>query len=409
MSAPEASGPALPGRAVLSLAVAQLVSWGTLYYAFALFIGPLEREQGWSRTEITGALTAGLLASALASPLAGRTIDRIGGRLPMACGSIAASLLLLAWAAVDRLATFYLVWIGLGTAMAFVLYDAVFALLARTLAGGYRRAVTLVTLVAGFASTVFLPLAHLLIEQLGWRGALVGLAALNLAIPGTVHLLVPRRLATARGSAARSAADPAPVCRAARGRAFWGILIAVVANATLFSAVTFHLVPLLSERGVALATIVAVAALVGPSQVAARLGLLVLERWLSLRAAALLAATLPVGGTIVLALVGPRSPLLWIFPLLYGAGNGMMTIVRAAAIADLLGRSSFGAINGAIALPALIGTAVAPVAAAKLWHLLGNYDGVLAALLALAVTSVAGLLWATSGRRPGAQTGASGS
>mgnify|MGYP005855415487 FL=1 len=414
MSAPEASGPALPGRAVLSLAVAQLVSWGTLYYAFALFIGPLEREQGWSRTEITGALTAGLLASALASPLAGRTIDRIGGRLPMACGSIAASLLLLAWAAVDRLATFYLVWIGLGTAMAFVLYDAVFALLARTLAGGYRRAVTLVTLVAGFASTVFLPLAHLLIEQLGWRGALVGLAALNLAIPGTVHLLVPRRLApgpgsAARGSAARSAADPAPVRRAARGRAFWGILIAVVANAALFSAVTFHLVPLLSERGVALATIVAVAALIGPAQVAARLGLLALERWLSLAAAALLAATLPVGGTIVLALVGPRSPLLWIFPLLYGAGNGMMTIVRAAAIADLLGRSSFGAINGAIALPALIGTAVAPVAAAKLWHLLGDYDGVLAALLALAVTSVAGLLWATSARGPGAQTGASGS
>lgn len=121
MSAPEAGGPALPGRVVLSLAVAQLVSWGTLYYAFALFIGPLEREQGWSRTEITGALTAGLLATALASPLAGRTIDRIGGRLPMACGSIAASLLLLAWAAVDRLATFYLVWIGLGTAMAFVL------------------------------------------------------------------------------------------------------------------------------------------------------------------------------------------------------------------------------------------------------------------------------------------------
>lgn len=409
MSAPQAIGPALPGRAVLSLAVAQLVSWGTLYYAFALFIGPLEREQGWSRTEVTGALTAGLLAAALASPVAGRTIDRIGGRLPMACGSIAASLLLLAWAAVDRLASFYLVWIGLGTAMAFVLYDAVFALLARTLAGGYRRAVTLVTLVAGFASTVFLPLAHLLIERFGWRGALVALAALNLAIPGTVHLLVPPRLGRAPRPAARSAADPAPVRRAARGRAFWGILIAVVANATLFSAVTFHLVPLLSERRVALATIVAVGSLVGPAQVAARLGLLALERWLSLRAAALLAAALPVGGTLVLAVVGPRSPLLWIFPLLYGAGNGMMTIVRAAAIADLLGRSSFGAINGAIALPALLGTAVAPVAAAQLWHLRGNYDAVLAALLGLALTSLAGLLWATSERRPGPRTGASGS
>jgi MFS family permease len=393
----------------MSLAVAQLVSWGTLYYAFALFIAPLEREQGWSRTEITGALTAGLLATALASPLAGRAIDRMGGRLPMACGSLAATLLLLAWAAVERLATFYLVWVGLGIAMAFVLYDAVFALLARTQAGGYRRAVTLVTLVAGFASTVFLPLAHLLIEQLGWRGALVALAALNLAVPGSVHLLVPPRLVATSTSAGRVDRDPAPVRRVVRGRAFWGILIAVVANATLFSAVTFHLVPLLSERGVALPTIVAVAALVGPAQVAARLGLLALERRLTLRAASLLAAALPVAGTLVLTAVGPLSPLLWIFPLLYGAGNGMMTIVRAAAIADLLGRSSFGAINGAIALPALVGTAVAPVAAAQLWYLLGGYDGVLAALLGLALTSVAGLLWATSAGRSGPQTGASGS
>lgn len=129
--------------------MAQLVSWGRLCYGFAPFIGPLQRERGWSRTEVTGALTAGLLAAVLASPVAGRTIDRIGGRLPMACGSIAASLLLLAWAAVDRLATFCLVRIGVGATMAFVLYDAVFALLARTVTAGCRRAVTLVLVAVG--------------------------------------------------------------------------------------------------------------------------------------------------------------------------------------------------------------------------------------------------------------------
>lgn len=387
--------------AVLLLAIAQLVSWGSLYYAFALFIEPLEREQGWSRTEVTGALTVGLLATAAASPLAGRLIDRLGGRLPMTGGSLAAALLLLAWSRVEKLATFYLVWAGLGVAMAFVLYDAVFALLARTLVQGYRRAVTAITLVAGFASTVFFPLVHLLIESLGWRGALVTLAALNLVVCGAVHFFVPARLGSPLGGPG-SAPRPAPttVRAAARGRPFWGILVAVVANAMLFAAVTFHLVPLLGERGVPLPTIVAAAALVGPAQVGARAVLLASEGRLSLRASALLAATLPLLGTAVLTAVRPGSWLIWLFPLLYGAGNGMLTIVRATAIVELVSRSSFGAVNGAIALPALAGTALAPVAAAHLWKVSGGYESVLAALLGLAVATVAGFWWATTKARP---------
>lgn len=387
----------LPLGPVLLLALAQLVSWGSLYYAFALFIGPLEREQGWTRTEITGALTVGLLATAATSPLAGRLIDRIGGRLPMTAGSLAAALLLLGWSNVDRLAELYLVWAGLGVAMAFVLYDAIFALLARTLAAPYRRAVTLVTLVAGFASTVFLPLVHLLIAELGWRGALVVLAGLNLLVSGTVHLWAPARLGRSAGRRPRAGlGDPMSVREAARGRAFWGILVAVVANAALFSAVTFHLVPLLGERGVPLETIVAAAALIGPAQVGARLLLLGLERRLSLRGTGLLAAALPLLATVVLARVAPGSILLWAFPVLYGAGNGMMTIVRAAAIVGLVTRASFGAVNGAISLPALAGTALAPVAAAELWRRSGDYEGVLVALLLLASLSLIGLWWATT-------------
>lgn len=239
-SQPEAEGPVL--GPVLCLAVAQLVSWGSLYYAFALFIGPLEREMGWSRTEITGALTLGLLTTAAASPLAGRAIDRFGGRLPMSAGSLGATLLLLAWAAVDRLLLFYLVWIGLGATMAFVLYDAVFAPLARTLVATYRRAVTVVTLLAGFASTVFFPLVHFAIAAVGWRGALVLLAFLDLAISGSAHLFVPPR----HGPARRRAGDPrfpAPTTagETARGWSFRGILVAVVANAT--SVLREHLPP----------------------------------------------------------------------------------------------------------------------------------------------------------------------
>lgn len=104
---PETESP-LPGP-VLLLAAARLVSWGSLYDAFALFIDPLERELGWSRTEIAGALALGLPTTAAASPLAGRAIDRFGGRLPTSAGSLGATLLLRAWAAVDRLLLFCLV------------------------------------------------------------------------------------------------------------------------------------------------------------------------------------------------------------------------------------------------------------------------------------------------------------
>jgi len=128
----------------------------------------------------------------------------------------------------------------------------------------------------------------------------------------------------------------------------------------------------------------------------ARLLLRALEGRLSLRRSGLLAATLPVLGTAVLAAIGPGSPLLWLFPVLYGAGNGMLTIVRATALLELVSRRSFGAINGAIALPALAGTALAPVAAAHLRSLSGGYDGVLTALVALAVASLVGFWWATS-------------
>lgn len=184
--------------------------------------------------------------------------------------------------------------------------------------------------------------------------------------------------------------------------------MAVVANATSFSAVTFHLVTLLTERGFALESVVTAAALVGPSQVGARLLVLGLEKRLSLRASASIAATLPVPGTVALARAEPGSALLGLVPLPYGAGHGMMTIVRAAAIAELVSRTSFGAVNGAVAPPAVAGTALAPVAAARLRGISGDYGTVPAVLFLLALVSLAGLARATSRPRPHRPTGASG-
>jgi hypothetical protein len=108
----------------------------------------------------------------------------------------------------------------------------------------------------------------------------------------------------------------------------------------------------------------------------ARLLLRALEGRPSPRRSGLPAASLPVLGTAVLARIGPGSPFLRLFPVLYGPGNGMLTIARATTLLGLLSRSSFGTINGTIALPVL-----APVAAARLPSSSGECDGMLTALV----------------------------
>ena len=174
--------------ATWALAAAQLVSWGSIYYAFSLFVVPMESALGWSRTATNAALSIGLLISGLAAYPIGTWIDQGHGRRVMVCGSILAAAMLALWSQAHNLAILFVVWAGLGVAMAATLYDPVFAVVTRDFPESFRTKITLITLVAGFASTVFIPLTQGLIEWCGWRGALLVLAAFNLAICLPLHI-----------------------------------------------------------------------------------------------------------------------------------------------------------------------------------------------------------------------------
>ena len=143
--------------ATWALAVAQLVSWGSIYYAFSLFVVPMEGAMGWSRTATNAALSVGLLISGLAAYPVGTWIDHGHGRRVMVCGTVLAAAMLALWSQAHSLVTLFVVWIGLGVAMAATLYDPVFAVITRDFPRSFRTRITLVTLVAGFASTVFHP------------------------------------------------------------------------------------------------------------------------------------------------------------------------------------------------------------------------------------------------------------
>src|SRR5437868_751786 len=111
---------------VLALALTETISWGVLYYGFGVFLGPMQAELGWSRAALTGAFSLALLVSGFAGIPIGRWLDRHGPRALMTAGSIAATLLVVAWSRVAEPALFYVVWALIGLAMAAVLYEPAF-------------------------------------------------------------------------------------------------------------------------------------------------------------------------------------------------------------------------------------------------------------------------------------------
>src|SRR6266536_3603746 len=169
---------------VATLGVTETISWGILYYAFAVYLSPMETELHWSRGDMTGAFSLGLLLAGLAAIPIGRWLDRHGPRLVMTVGSLGGSVLVLAWSQVTSLDQLYLVWAAIGLTMAATLYDPAFATASKWFERQRVRALTIITLMAGFASTIFIPLAGWLVQVQGWRQSLVTLA-LILAV-GTI-------------------------------------------------------------------------------------------------------------------------------------------------------------------------------------------------------------------------------
>lgn len=376
---------------VWALSAAQLVSWGVLYYGFSLFVVPMEAELGWSRTALNGALSLGLLAAGVAAFPVGAWIDRHGGRSIMTGGSLLGALMLAAWSQVGSLVAFYAIWIGMGVAMAATLYEPAFVVLTRRFAQSYRTKITIMTLVGGLASTVFMPLTQVLIGAIGWRAALLTLAAVVAAACVTIHALVLREAKPVRSPAAPGAAPAASsgaVRRAMQSPVFWGLVVCFTAYYASFTAVSFHLVPLLTDRGVPMEIVVGAIAVIGPAQVAGRVALLTLGRRLHTATIGRLATAAFPASVLILLLVRDSTAALFAFAACLGTANGVMTILRGTAVPDLLTRDSYGAVNGALAAPSTGARAVAPFAAALIWSA-GGYDTVLWTVVACGVVAVA--------------------
>jgi len=379
---------------LVALGITQIVSWGSIYYAFAVLLEPLQRDLGAGKSEIAGAYSVALLVSGLCATSIGRTIDRIGGRRVMTLGSVGAVLLLASLSQVQSAAALYVIWAGLGVAMAATLYEPAFVVIAQVYRANYRRALTVLTLFGGFASTVFWPLTTLLVEHYGWRGAALGLAAINLLVCVPLHAWVLPRSSGATTPAAQAKARGATV-RVWADRRFRALTLAFLAHYVVVSAIAAHLIAMLLARGLTPTAAAGIGALIGPMQVAGRIVEFGASRWLQVgQMGRIAAAALPV--SLIALLWADASTIgLIVFALLFGGGNGVMTIVRGALPVEMYGRDNYGAIAGALATPGLMARAAGPIFAALLWSTLGSYEWATAVLIAVAAAGALAFAYAT--------------
>lgn len=375
-----------PGRPVViaALGLAQILAWGSSYYLPAVLAGPIASDTGWPLAWVVGGLSCGLLVSAAASPRVGHAIGRHGGRpvLALAALLLAAGLVTLGLAPV--LPVYLAGWLVIGLGMGFGLYDPAFATLGRLYGAEARPAITTLTLWGGFASTVCWPLSAWLVEHVGWRWTCFAYAGLHLAVTLPLVLLLipspPELVPDAAG-----AQDSVGPLRGRERRLFLLLASILVCGGVIMGVVSVHLLTLLQAQGVALAAAVSLGALIGPSQVGARLIEMAgksRHHPLWTLTAALVLVTI---GLVLLATgFGPVALAL----VLYGAGNGIFSIARGTVPLALFGPHRYAPLVGRLARPGLVAQAIAPpLGAFVLLH--GGVAGTFGLLVALGLASLA--------------------
>jgi len=375
---------------IVVLGVGQVLVWGSSYYLPAVLAKPIADATGWPLSWVIGGLSLGLLVSGLVSPRVGDLIEQYGGRPVLMASAVLLAAGLLTLAVAPNLPVFILGWLVIGVAMGAGLYDPAFATIGRLYGKGARAIITSLTLIGGFSSTVCWPLSAVLLEHLGWRGACVAYAAVNLCVVLPLYRFgLPAEARHAASEAPALADQTADVTPPPHGALHHLLFFLVAAGMTLSSVIaavmSVQLLTVLEQRGVPLATAVALGAIIGPCQVGARLiDLLAGQRTHPVWEGVLSAVFVTLGLGLLLTRHDAVVPAL----IVYGGGIGLRSIVRGTLPLALFGPVGYPSLIGRLAFPMLVGQAAGPSAAAVLLVRFGGH-GVLVALLWMAVATLA--------------------
>lgn len=377
-----------PAALIWSLGLTQIVGYGTLFYSYAILAPSISASFGWPQQWIFAALSLSLLAGSLVAPTAGRLADRHGAGRAMSWGSLAASASLALAAAAPSAYAFVAALLVMQVAACFVLYSTAFVAIVQV--GGSRASlsITHLTLIAGFASTVFWPLTTWLHAALDWRQVFLVFAALHLVLCLPLHLLIAGHARRARAAvenpvAAPPASRPAGATATGRRALFLLMLTGFAAEGFVLNSILIHMVPLTAALGMGAAGLWA-STLFGPAQVASRLVNMVFggrlpQAWLAVISACLLPA-----GLATLLLTTPWLPGALAFVVMFGLGSGLNSIVGGTLPLELFGRAGYGAMVGWATSARQFSSAFAPFAFSAMLAGLGN----VASLMTLTAASL---------------------
>jgi MFS family permease len=370
---------------ILALGATQTLAWASSVYLPAILADPIAHDLGVSSNWIFAAFSASLVISAVLGPRVGRQIDLVGGRSVLSISNLTLAAGLALLGITHSIPVLITAWLLLGIGMGYGLYDAAFGALGRIYGDAARGAITGITLIAGFASTVGWPLTALGLEHIGWRETCFAWAAAHILIGLPINFLMLPSVKDGKATAEASVKPHIPIDRTM-------ILLAFTFAAawTVTGAMAAHFPRILESAGATPVQAVAAGALIGPAQVVARIfEASFLSRYHPLVSTKLACLTHPLGAVIV-ALAGGAAAS--VFAIFHGAGNGILTIARGTVPLAIFGPQNYAYRLGLIGAPARMAQAAAPLAFGLLIDVMGSRVLIVSSALSLAALAALFLL-----------------
>ena len=368
------------GSRIAALGFAQIINWGVLYYTLAL-IGPLVMaETGWSEAFVYSGFAVATILTGLCGPFAGRAVDRLGGLPVMMVGTAISAVGVLILGLAYSATTYLIAWAMMGIGMSACLYDSSFAALAQMAGPMTRRAISGLTLVAGFSSTITWPLTSLLLTITGWRGvcfadaaAMIGVAVplIWVALRSTRrnHIGSAFRATGTEENSARSKPGSVPHDRVIQAMILFALIF--TAQGFVVNAMSIHVLSIFTALGMGGTAALLAGTLIGPAQVAARLIELIFGKNLSAMRLGLITMGLFPIGLLVPLICPPSIATALCFGIVYGASAGLSTIARGVMPYELFGAEGYGRRLGLLSSPTLLAKAFAPAAIAAVMGAFG--------------------------------------
>jgi predicted MFS family arabinose efflux permease len=374
---------------VVALGITQIFAWGCSYYLLAVLAKSITAGTGWPLPWVVGGVSIGLFVAGLVSPLVGRKIQQYGGRAVLASSSVLLAFGLVGIGLAQNLIIYLMAWIVVGLGMGAGLYDAAFATLGQIYRDKARSLITALTLFGGFSSTICWPLSGVLVESLGWRSACFIYAGLQLVMSLPIYLfLLPRSTgyASKRKSPTTETTEPAAERQSKKNRRTRFALVAAVVtlSAIIQSTIAIHLLTILQAQGIKMAAAVTLGALVGPSQVLARVLEMIIGRrfhpiWTMFSSTVLV--------TTGLVLLSFHLPVVALGLVFFGAGMGIMSIARGTVPLVVFGAAGYAVLMGQLAAPSSLAQAISPLLGAVILDS-GGATKILFALSGVALINV---------------------